>query len=538
MLSRRPEEGARIYHDGVVRTFDPALPVASGLRVASGRITHVFAPGERPPAELSGERVDLAGATVLPGLADAHLHLQALGAVARYVDLRGAASAEAAAALVREAAARTPPGQLIRGHGWDQNRWPGGAMPGRDVLDLVAPRHPVLLVRVDGHAVWVNGAALALAGVTAATPDPDGGEILRGARGEPAGVLIDAAADLLEARLPPPEAASSVRQDLLAALELCRRAGLTAVHDMGTSPEALDALRALDREGSPDLTLRVAAYLGGPWELQEAALRAPIEQGELVRVVGVKLFADGALGSRGAALREPYADRPGSTGLMVTPTAELARRVRRIHEARLQAAIHAIGDRANRAALDAVAALGPDRRGRRHRVEHAQVVAPDDVARFAALGVVACVQPAHATSDMGWVEARLGPERLARAYAWRTLRRAGATLLLGSDAPVESHDPWRAVHAAVTRQDLDGRPLGGFMPGERLTVAEAIEGLGVTPALIAGLDGPFGITPGARADLTVVDPDPFDLEPERLAEVRTRRTVVAGREVYTAAPAT
>jgi predicted amidohydrolase YtcJ len=407
-------------------------------------------------------------------------------------------------------------------------------MPGRELLDLAAPRHPVLLARVDGHAAWVNGAALALAGIDAATPDPDGGEILRGPRGEPTGVLVDAAVDLLEAGLPRPGEAD-VREDLLAALDLCRRAGLTAVHDMGTSPEALDVLRGLDREGSRDLTLRVVAYLGGPWELQAAALREPVAQGRLVRVAGVKLFADGALGSRGAALLEPYADRPGSAGLVVTPPGELARRVRRIHEAGLQAAIHAIGDRANRAALDAVAALGPDRRargGRWHRIEHAQVVAPEDVPRFAALGVAAGVQPTHATSDMGWVEARLGPGRLARAYAWRSLLRAGATLLLGSDAPVESHDPWRGVHAAVTRQDLQGQPPGGFLPGERLTVAEAIEGLAVTPALIAGRGGPGGIRPGAPADLTIVDRDPFGLAPERLAGVRTRRTVVDGREVW------
>jgi hypothetical protein len=519
---------ARIYLGGVVRTLDPVRPLASGLRTEGGRITHVFDVGESPRAGLDGERIDLGGATVLPGLADAHTHLQALGAASRQLDLRAATSEAEAADMVREAAASAPPGRWIRGRGWDQNAWPGGAMPGRAALDRVAPDTPVVLARVDGHALWVNGCALARAGISASTPDPEGGEILRDARGAPSGVLVDAAADRLEARLPAP-GADEVRADLLAALELCRRAGLTAVHDLGTGPEALAALRALERERR--LPLRVAVYLGGRWEQVEAALRGPIERGGLLHVVGVKLFADGALGSRGAALLEPYADRPGATGLMVTPPAELARRARVVDEAGLQVAIHAIGDRANRAALDAIAALGPRSRPR-HRIEHAQVVAPGDLPRFGALGVVASVQPAHATSDMGWAPARLGPRRLASAYAWRSLLRAGATLVLGSDAPVESHDPWRGVHAAVTRQDPAGAPAGGFLPGERITVAEALEALCVAPAAAAGDDGPAGIRPGARADLTVVDLDPFEVAAARLASVRTLRTVVAGRELH------
>jgi predicted amidohydrolase YtcJ len=524
------DEGV-IYAGGVVRTFGTALPLASGLRVEGGRVTHVFAAGAELPAGLAGRRVDLCGATVLPGLTDAHLHLQSLGAASRRLDLRGARSEAEAAALVRETAALTPAGHWIQGRGWDQNSWPGGEMPGRAALDRAAPDNPVLLTRVDGHALWVNGHALALAGITAATPDPSGGEILRHfVHGEPTGVLVDTAADLIEDRLPAPTAAE-VRANLMAALDLCRRAGLTAVHDMGTSPEALDALRALESEGR--LTLRVFVYLGGPWDRVEAALRGPIEQGELVRVVGAKLFVDGALGSRGAALLVPYSDRPDTSGLVVTPPEELARRVRVVDAAGLQVAIHAIGDRANRTALDAIAALGPVRRARRHRIEHAQVVSPGDVARFAALGVVASMQPTHATSDMGWAPARLGPGRLAGAYAWRTLLRAGATLVLGSDAPVESHDPWRGVYAAVTGQDLSGQPPGGFQPAERLTVTEALEGFCVSPAAVVGA-GPAAIVPGAPADLTVVDLDPLapGTSPARLARARALRTVVAGREVW------
>jgi hypothetical protein len=518
---------AVIYTGGVVHTLDPAHPRARTVRIEKGRITHVL-DGDAP-AELSGQRVDLHGAAVLPGLVDAHLHLQSLGAAQRELRLTGTASVAEIAARVREAAQKAPPGAWIRGGGWDQNDWDKKEFPDHKVLDEAAGGHPVWLERVDGHAVWVNAAALSLAGIDAATKAPAGGEILRDPSGAPTGVFVDNAIGLVAAKLPP-ATAEEIRTDLEKGMELCRRAGLTGVHDMGTLPEALREMRALEKEGK--LTLRVYAYLGGPWQAVEPLLREPKRRDGLVRVMGIKLFADGALGSRGAALLAPYSDRPETSGLLVTPEDELRRRAKIAHDAGYDVTIHAIGDRGNRVALDALAAAEGADRSHRHRIEHAQVVSPADIPRFAALGVVASMQPTHATSDMPWAEARVGAERIRGAYAWRTMLRAGATLIFGSDAPVEGENPWWGIHAAVTRTDAKGQPNGGWRPEEKLDVTEAITAFSRTPDQVVGAADLGVIRPGAEADLTIVAQDPLAVPPEALRAMRTLRTVVAGKEVF------
>ena len=524
---------AIIYHGARIHTLDPDRPAATGLRIEDGRVTDLF--DGAPPAGITGRRIDLGGAIVLPGLVDAHIHLQGLGQIDRELDLRATASKEAIQEQVRSAASSTRPGQWIRGRGWDQNDWRETAFPSRTDLDSVTADHPVWLTRIDGHGVWLNSNALALAGIDGTTADPPGGQILRDADGLPTGVLIDNAIDLARRALPPPSAAE-IRADLLAGMERCNGVGLTAIHDMGTSPAALQALRGLEDEGL--LSLRVYAYLGGDRRELAPLLEAGPDRDGLVQVVGVKLFSDGALGSRGAALLEPYSDDPDNLGLLLSDAGELEMRAREIHRAGLQVAIHAIGDRGNRLSLDAIEAAQGDTRDRHHRIEHAQILDAEDVARFARGGIVASMQPTHATSDMPWAGARLGDARIRYAYAWRSLLDSGATVAFGSDAPIEGESPWLGLYAAVTRQDAAGQPPGGFLPDERVSLDQAVEAFSRTPARVVAAATELGqLTAGYQADFIVVDRDPWTIPTHELLDVEVLRTVVGGREVHRAAPA-
>ncbi|MEE8407962.1 MAG: amidohydrolase [Myxococcota bacterium] len=517
----------KIFSNATVITLDPERPRATGLRIDGGRITHVF-DGEIP-LDLEGERIDLGGAVVLPGLVDAHFHLRGLGQSARQLDFRGTRSVDEITRTVRNAVAVAQAGTWIRGRGWDQNDWADKKFPTHAALDAVAPNHPVWLSRIDGHAVWLNARAMRLTGITAETKDPPGGEILRDASGRATGIFVDNAIDLVDGLLPKPTPVE-LREDLLAAQALCVRVGLTGVHDMGTTPAELDQLRALAREGR--LKLRVTVYLDGQVDDLASLLTSPPERQGLLTVIGVKMYADGALGSRGAALLAPYEDRADTSGLMLTSPETLTAKARAVHDAGYQLAIHAIGDRGVRVALDAIAVAQREGRDRRHRVEHVQVVAPEDFERFASLGVIASLQPTHATSDMPWAEARLGPERVRGAYAWRRLLDAHAALAFGSDAPVEEENPWLGIYAAVTRQDARGEPKGGWMPQERLTVLETISAFTRGAAFAAGQSNLGVIRPGAVADLTVVDRDPEAVPPSELLTMHTLRTMVGGREVF------
>lgn len=514
---------ATVLANARVLTLDPARPRASVLRLDGGRVTHVA----DDVTGLDGERIDLAGAVVLPGLGDAHLHLHGIGARARQLDLRGASSADEVAARVRGRHAELADGEWLLGRGWDQNRWPGAEYPTREPLERAAPGRAVVLTRIDGHASWVSGRALELAGVHRGSPDPAGGSIVRDQGGEPTGLLIDTAMDLVTARVPEPTRAE-LRADLLQGLAAVARVGLTSVHDMATTPAMADALAELAREGC--VGVRVYAHLYGSPAALAPRLAAPVRAG-LYREVGVKLFADGALGSHGALLLCPYCDRPGERGLALMEPAELEASARAVHAAGLQIAIHAIGDLANRRALDAISrAQGADR-SRRHRVEHAQILAPEELPRFRALDVTASMQPTHATSDMRWVEARLGRERLRGAYAWQSLAAHGARLCFGSDAPIEDENPWFGVHAALTRQDRQGTPAGGFVPEERLSLGATLRAFTRGAAEAVHEDDP-ALRPGARADLTLVDRDPFETAVTELWRVETLATWVDGRQVY------
>jgi predicted amidohydrolase YtcJ len=513
--------------------------VPSSLRgsvaVRAGRIVYVG--DDAGAARFVGPRtevVELRGRAVTPGLIDAHAHLEGLGAFLEQVDLTGAATYDEVIRRVAAGAAKTPRGEWVRGRGWDQNRWPDKSFPRHQPLSAAVPDHPVWLERVDGHASLLNAAAMRAVGLRADDVDPAGGRILRDEQGAPTGVLVDSAASLYEARVPAPAAGERERH-LVAGGRAAAALGLTTVADMGIGSGSAAAYRALQQRR--ELPLRVAAFwsgadpqlpswlLPGPWRSDDAFLT----------LRGIKLYADGALGSRGAALVEPYADDRGNVGLVVTPGDELLRIARLARERGFQVAVHAIGDRGNLIALDALEAAldGAPHPDLRWRIEHVQVVRRQDLERMARIGVIASMQPTHATSDMPWAPDRLGPSRLDRAYPWRTALRAGARLALGSDFPVERPDPLLGLYAAVTRQDLDGQPAGGWLPEERLTRAEALRGFTRDAAWSLFLDDEVGtIAAGKRADLVVFARDPMTVPAAEIPRAGVDLTLVDGRVVY------
>jgi predicted amidohydrolase YtcJ len=519
---------------GRIFTADPKAPWAEALASSAGRIVYVGDRAGLPEAAAGALRIDVPEGVVLPGLVDAHAHLLGLGLARGSLDLAGTRDLDELVERVRARERELPAGRWLQGRGWDQNGWPDPRFPHRRSLDEAVPGRPVYLVRVDGHAAFVNAAALRASGIGRDTPDPSGGKILRDESGEPTGVLIDNAMALV--RVPAPSLEER-KAALYEAMRLAAEAGLTGVHDMGNDPVTLAAFGALAAEGR--MPVRVYAMLaagalatpdGGPL----LAPQLPTQPAGRFTLRGVKLFADGALGSRGAALEQPYSDEPGNRGLLLMSPEALCEAVDRAGVLGLQAAVHAIGDRGNRVVLDCVERLG--REGRppvRPRIEHTQVLAPDDVERIARLGVIASMQPTHATSDMPWAEQRLGPERIQGAYAWRSLAQAGATLAFGSDFPVESHLPLWGLYAALTRQDHEGRPEGGWYPSQRLTLDEAVSAFTRGAAFAAFQEAELGsLEPGKLADLTVLDRDPWALGPRALLEAEVLWTLVGGEVVH------
>lgn len=539
---------------GIIHTMDPARPAASALAATDGMIVALGESEEILAAHRGPDTIvlDAAGAVVLPGLIDAHAHVMNLGRFLATVDLFGTGSAEEVVERVREAARARAPGEWILGRGWDQNDWEVKEFPTRELLDRAAPENPVFLDRVDGHAVWVNTAALDAGGVTAGTADVAGGQILRDADGMPTGILIDFATDLVEHAIPVPGeeelgAMLSAAQDRMVSL------GMTGVHDMGVGPDTLALYRRFDEAGR--LVPRVVVYFSArsPAALEWWASEGRDLYGQAsdrFRVRGPKTYADGALGSRGAALLAPYSDAPESKGTFLVGPDSLKPIVARALDLGLQPSIHAIGDAGNRAALDAidaalrrpVAPCGGNATGGcpaaddlRPRIEHVQVVAMDDISRFAELGIIASYQPTHATSDMYWAEDRVGPERIRGAYAWRRMRESGARLACGSDFPVESPNPFFGIYAAVTRQDQEGWPEGGWRPEDRMTREEALACFTRDAAWAAGMEDEVGtLSVGKRADFVIIDRDPFTVPAEDLWGTRVLRTVIDGETVYEA----
>ncbi|WP_282263220.1 amidohydrolase [Stenotrophomonas sp. PS02301] len=541
LLAGTAQADVRLLTAATIHTGDPDAPAATALAwdTDTGR---VLAVGDRqalltlyPLAALT----DVGEATVIPGLIDAHAHLMFLGGTLMQADLTGATSTQDIVARLQRFAADNPEGWLL-GSGWDQNRWPDKQFPTVADLDTAFPDRPVWLGRIDGHAGWGNSAALR---AVARQPgqralkgswQPAGGRIVRDAKGQPSGVFVDEAMTLVQAAIPTPSDAAR-EQMLTRALDKAVSQGLTGVHDMGVSRADLALMRRFADAGT--LPLRIDAYADGNGDaLADLCAQGAYQHpGGRLEMRGVKLFMDGALGSRGAALLADYSDDPHNRGLLVTSPAEFETAVRKADTCHVQVATHAIGDRGNRIALDTYARVLGERRSSDHRwrIEHAQVVALEDIPRFAQLGVIASMQPTHATSDMGWAQDRVGPERILGAYAWRRMLGSGARLALGSDFPVEQVDPRLGLYAAVTRQDRAGQPPGGWQPDQRLTAAEALRGFTADAAWAGHDEAQVGrLQPGLHADFVVLDRDPLSIAPADLADLQVRSTWVDGAPVY------
>ncbi|MFQ6100101.1 MAG: amidohydrolase [Anaerolineae bacterium] len=534
----------KLLINGRIYTMDAERPRASALAIAGERILAVgddpsTGSGHRLGDLLApgGQVLDLGGRCVLPGLTDSHIHFTWYALGLRELDLSKAASLSEMLALVAVRARGTAPGRWVVGRRWDQERWPERRFPTAAELDSVAPDRPVMLRAKSGHALVANSCTLRLAGITAETPDPPGGRIGRDAEGRLDGMLFEGSAMDLVADLVPPPEAEVVDSALREAFPSAWRVGLTCIHDVD-GPPAFTAYQRLHARS--ELGLRVVKYI--PADALDCALEIGLRAGlgdDWLRLGGIKVFVDGALGPRTAAMLAPYEGQPENVGISTIDEDTLRELVRQAGAGGLPLAVHAIGDRANRMVLDVLADEGERCRGRacpcpnRHRIEHVQLLHPDDVPRLAALGVVASMQPIHATQDYEMADRYWG-DRCATAYAWRSLLEAGTVLAFGSDCPVEDLNPFVGIHAAVTRCRADGSPgPQGWYPQQRLTVEEAAHAYTLGAAQAVGLEDRMGsLSPGKLADLVVLDQDIFTCDPMAIVETQVMATMIGGRLVY------
>jgi predicted amidohydrolase YtcJ len=457
--------------------------------------------------------------------------MRSLGDMLETFDMRFTKTREEVAQIVKRAADKLPPGEWVRGRNWDQTNW-GGEFPNADDISKVVNDRPVYLTRVDGHAGWANRKALEIAGVTKETQDPPGGQIIRDASGNPTGVLIDRAQGLVTRKIPA-LSYDQVKRRLKLAGDAAAKLGLTGVHDAGIGLQERDAYRELIKENA--LPVRVYAMIGGTGELWQEYSKSGPETGSHLTVRSVKLYADGALGSRGAALWQPYSDDKSIHGLMVTTKETLEDQIKEVAAKNFQVCTHAIGDKANSIVLNAFAQVLKGKNDRRFRVEHSQVVALPDFKLFQDYNIVASMQATHATSDMRWAEKRLGPDRIAGAYAWRRYLKMGIPLANGSDFPVEDPNPLYGFYASFTRQDHTGYPEGGWQPDQRLTREESLESFTLTPAYAAFEEKQKGsITAGKLADFLILEKDIMKIAPKEVLTTKITATYVGGKLVYSA----
>lgn len=528
--------GQMVITNCTIYTLDGNNPIAEAIITADGKIIYVGDEmGSLPYINEDSQIIDLNGGYVIPGLIDAHCHLNGLGKMLEDLNLMETTSIAEIREMVLAKVKETEPGKWIQGRGWDQNKWKDQKFPHwRDLNGT--ERNPVYLRRVDGHAVWVNNTALELCSIDADTPDPPGGLILRDSAGQPTGVLLDNAADLVKNNLPVPSKEDR-RRWFLQAMKECSRLGLTGAGDAGMKREDIEVIKELAEEGK--LTMRIYAMLSDedPDLLEDYFISGP-EIGlydDLLTIRTVKLYADGALGSKGALLCQPYSDQLSTVGINVDSLEYLYDITKRALAAGFQVAAHAIGDSANKIVIDTYQRALQENPVKNHRlrIEHAQVLSEPDIARMAESNIIASMQPTHATSDMPWAEQRLGSERIRYAYAWRTLKDAGVKLAFGSDFPIEYPNPFYGIHAAVTRQDKDNNPPDGWYPEQKMTVMEALQGFTTWAAYAQFQEEETGmIRPGYKADFTIIDRDIFHIPQEQLDDIQVLMTIVKGEIVY------
>ncbi len=535
---QKSDSSETVFYNCRVYTMNEDQPTAEAVTIQDNSILFVGTSEEALAAAGPGAvKFDLNGLTVIPGLVDAHAHFIGYSASRAALDLNGTVSIGQIRDRLAARAAETHRGRWITGRGWDQNDWEKKDFPRRSDIDPVSPENPVLLTRVCGHAAIANSMALEAAGIGRGTPDPDGGKIERDASGEPTGILLDEAISLVR-DVVPAHTREMKKSLMVSAAHACLAAGLTGTHEMGIGSETVGIYRELYEAG--ELPFRITAYYDGDADDLDSVLTAgPGEDfaDGMFSIAGVKFFGDGSLGARSAAMLEDYSDDPGNRGIVVTDPEVLYKKVLACHRAGFQVATHAIGDRANRAVLDIYEKVLEEEPGSglRHRIEHAQILSPEDIGRFASLGVIPSMQFTHCTSDMPWAGDRVGDSRLEGAYAWRSLMNAGSRIPGGSDYPVESIDPLLGIYAAVTRQDLSGSPAGGWMPDQRLAIEEAVRAFTIDAAWAAGQEKERGsIEKGKLADLTILGADIMEIEPGEIPGTEIIATILAGRIEYRA----
>jgi predicted amidohydrolase YtcJ len=526
------------YLHGRIYTNDPKHPWASAMGVAGGKIRcigsieHIFL--DCGGSEQSAETVQLKESFVMPGFNDAHVHLGGAGADLLAVRLNGADSVEKVEKRLADAVAQHKEGEWITGSGWDHTLWPDKKFPNKEQLDIVAPKNPVLLTHISGHVAVANSLALKLAGITKETPNPSGGEIERDADGEPTGMLKEGAAMLLAEMKVPEVSPEQRRKGILLALADAAKNGVTSVQDYSDWDD-FNVYRQILEEGK--LTVRITEWLPFTMPLHDL-LNMRSEGGTTdpwLKTGALKAFTDGAMGSRTAAMLAPYSDDPSTSGILINDPVKLRAMAIERDRAGFQLAFHAIGDRANRVALDVFEAVakanGP--RDRRDRIEHAQLVAPEDFPRFASLKVIASMQPSHETTDMRWTEDRVGPERAKGSYAWATMLKNGVRLAFGTDYDVEPISPMRGLYACVTRELPDGGPQGGWQPQEKISLEDCIRAYTTGSTYAEFEEGKKGeLKEGEYADFLILSNDLTKVPPTEYGKTRVLRTVVGGRTVY------
>ena len=526
-----------VLKGGKIATVDEAFSIAEAVAIKGDKFIFVGSNADVESFIGDGtEIIELEGKLAVPGLIDAHAHMPSFGASLENLNFVGTTSYQQIIDIIAEKVKTVDEGEWILGRGWDQNDWRDKRFPMHDALSRISPNNPVWLSRVDGHAGLANSKAMEIAGITAVTPDPEGGKIHHKADGSPTGVFVDNATDLVESKIPPLSTLRR-RETLENAAKVCLAAGLTGVHDAGVDIEIIDDYKYLIDNDKPGV--RIYAMLSDPGTDD---LETFFKQNKLLNygnhflsVRSIKLLIDGALGSRGAALLEPYTDDPGNMGLFTMPYERVEQVAKTALKAGFQVNTHAIGDRGNRLVLNGYEAAlkehpNPDHR---FRIEHSQVVSLDDIPRFAELGVLPSMQPTHATSDMYWAEDRVGPERIKGAYAWQDFIRAGLKIPCGSDFPVESVNPMLGIYAAITRQDAEELPEGGWMPEQRMTREQALRGFTIWAAYGAFQEEILGsIEVGKLADIVVLSSDILTVPPKEILSTVPLYTIVGGKIRY------